>query len=112
MTEQEKRIVSIMEHCVLNADFCDTCENNSEDYQGCRRTHEDFFVMIKNALEQRDALLADLIKVCAGKFVDICCICGHYTPEHPKDKCELKGMACCWVWRGVQKKEDEKDVQP
>ena len=113
MTEQEKRIVSIMEHCVLNADFCDTCENNSEDYQGCRRTHEMFFEMIKNGLAERNALLADLHAVCAGKFVDICCICGHYRPERQgEQKCELNGLICSWVWRGVQKKEDEKDVQP
>lgn len=103
MTEQETRTVSIMEHCVLNADFCDTCENNSEDYQGCRRTHEMFFEMIKNGLTERDALLADLHAVCAGKFVDICSICGHYRPERQgEQKCELNGLICSWVWRGME----------
>lgn len=113
MIENEKRIIGIMEHCVLNADFCDDCENNKEDYVGCRKTHEDFFVTIKDALAQRNALLADLHAVCAGKFVDICCICGHYQPDKEGElKCELNGLICSWVWRGVQKKENEKDVQP
>ena len=26
MTEQETRMIRIMEHCVLNAEFCDKCE--------------------------------------------------------------------------------------
>lgn len=99
MTEQEARVINIMEHCVLHADFCDTCENGNSDYPGCRKTHEEFFAMVKDTFAKNDALLADLNLVCGGKFVDVCCICGHYTPEHPNDKCELKGLACYWEWR-------------
>ena len=103
MTEQEKRAVSIMEHCVLNADFCDGCGNNSEDYKGCRKTHEHFFDMVKDAFAQRDAMFADLNHVCSGKFVDICCICGHYQPDREGElKCELNGLICSWVWRGIR----------
>lgn len=102
MTEHETSMINIMEHCVLNAGFCDERSNNSEDYKGCRKTHEHFFDMIKDAFAQRDALLADLYLACGGKFVDICCICGHYTPEHPGERCELKGLDCRWTWRGVQ----------
>lgn len=65
---------------------------------------------IKN---QRDAAIADLHAVCAGKFVDICCICGHHRPDKEGElKCELNGLICSWVWRGVQKRENEKDVHP
>lgn len=103
MTEHETNMINIMEHCVLNADFCDSCGNNSEDYKGCRKTHEHFFDMVKEAFAQRDALLADMNLACGGKFVDVCCICGHYTPQHPGGKCELRGFDCRWVWRGVQK---------
>ena len=103
MTEHESKMIRIMEHCVLNAEFCDTCENRNNDYAGCRKTHEQFIDMVKNAIAKRDALLADLNLVCGGKFVDVCCICGHYTPENPNDKCELKGLDCRWTWRGVQK---------
>lgn len=100
MTEQETRMIRIIEHCVLNAEFCDKCENEPEGYDGCRKLHEDFFKMAKDACAQRDALRADLNLVCSGKFVDVCCICGHYTPQNPNSKCELKGMTCRWVWRG------------
>ena len=102
MTEQEKRIVGIMEHCVLNAEFCDQCNNNAEDYPGCRKTHEEFFKIIKDAFAQRDALLTDLSLACGGKFVDVCCICGHYTPDNPGERCELKGLDCRWEWRGTR----------
>lgn len=102
MTEQEIRIMNVMEHCVLEAEFCDTCENGNAEYEVCRKVHEDFFKIVKDAIAQRDALLADLNTVCGGKFVDVCRVCGHYTPDHPNEKCELKGMACHWEWRGVK----------
>ena len=60
-----------------------------------------FFDMVKEAFAQRDALLTDLKLACGGKFVDVCCICDHYTPENPGEKCELLGWACSWEWRGV-----------
>ena len=103
MTEREEYLFNVMKHCVLEEDFCDNCVSTSPDYDGCKQTHSDFFKMIKDAFAQRDALLADLNLACGGKFVDVCCICGHYTPEHPGERCELKGLDCRWVWRGVQK---------
>lgn len=103
MTEQEQRIFRITRQCLLEGDFCDQCELGGSDYEECRKTHEALFAIAHEAIEQRSALLADLNMVCGGKFMDICCVCGHYTPEHPSDKCELKGLDCRWIWRGVQK---------
>lgn len=102
MTEQETRAMEIMERCVLDAEFCDKCELGKAEFEVCAKAHKDFFAAAKDAFAQRDALLSDLNLACGGKFVDVCCICGHYTPDHPGEKCELKGLACRWEWRGPQ----------
>ena len=103
MNEQEARTMRIMEHCVLNAEFCDGCENRDSNYDGCCETHELFFKMAKDAFAMRDALLTDLNLACGGKFVDICCVCGHYRPDREGElKCELNGLICSWVWRGIR----------
>lgn len=111
MTENEARTIRVMEHCILNEEFCDNCENRAQDYSGCRKTNEGFIEMTKGAISMRDALLADLHAVCAGKFVDICCICGHYQPQHPTDKCELRGLVCKWAWRGIQHENNHSENQ-
>ena len=102
MTEQETRAMRIMEKCVSDAEFCDECELGEAEYEVCAKAHKDFFATVKETIAQRDALLTDLNLACGGKFVDVCCICGHYTPENPGEKCELKGLDCRWEWRGLQ----------
>lgn len=102
MTEQETRAMRIMEKCVSDAEFCDECELGEAEYEICVKMHKDFFVAVKETIAQRDALLTDLNLACGGKFVDVCCICGHYTLENPGEKCELKGLDCRWEWRGLQ----------
>lgn len=102
MTERESMIVSNMYHCVINGGLCNNCPNYAAGDDVCYNIHKDFYEMAQNTIAQRDALLADLNLACGGKFVDTCCICGHYTPEHPGEKCELKGLDCRWEWRGVQ----------
>jgi hypothetical protein len=87
---------------MAEADFCDKCEIGEAEAEVCEKLRVDFFRMIKDAFAQRDALLTDLNLACGGKFVDVCCICGHYTPENPGEKCELKGLDCRWEWRGLQ----------
>ena len=103
MTDQEKHSIKLTEQCFLHFEFCADCELCGEDYETCQKSHREFFEMVKASIAERDALRADIDAVCAGKFVDICCICGRYTPDHPSEKCELKGLTCKWVWRGVQK---------
>ena len=100
MSEREAELLVMMEHCILNDGFCDTCINKRKDSGVCRKEHEEFFQMVKNSIAKRERLQADMNIVCGGKFVDVCCICGHYSPEHPGEKCELKGLDCRWVWRG------------
>ena len=102
MTEQETRAMRIVGKCMLEDGFCDKCEIGEAGFEVCEKLRVDFFRMAKDAIAQRDALLADLNTVCGGKFVDVCRVCGHYTPDHPNEKCELKGMACHWEWRGVK----------
>lgn len=48
---------------------------------------------------ERDALKADLEAVCES--VNTCLACGHYRKDWPKPGCELIGLDCKWVWRGV-----------
>lgn len=100
MSEREAYLISVMEHCVLHGEFCDTCMNVKNDYAGCRKDHEEFFEMVKTAIAQRDALRYDLNIVCGGKYVDVCAVCDHYRPQHGSEKCELKGLDCKWAWRG------------
>lgn len=47
MTENEARTIRVMEHCILNEEFCDNCENGAQDYSGCRKTHEGFIEMTR-----------------------------------------------------------------
>ena len=97
--ERRAELLVVMEHCVLNGEFCDDCPNNHEDYGGCRKTPEEFFEMVKNTLAQRDALLADLKLVCTKN--NPCLVCGHFRPEREDyEKCELKEWVCEWEWRG------------
>lgn len=102
MTEQETRAMRIVGKCMAEAGFCDKCEISEAGLDVCEKLRVDFFRMVKEAFAQRDALLTDLNLACGGKFVDVCCICGHYTPENPGEKCELKGLDCRWEWRGLQ----------
>lgn len=102
MTEQEIRAMRIVGKCMAEVGFCDKCEIGEAEAEVCEKLRVDFFHMIKDAFALRDALLTDLNLACGGKFVDVCCICGHYTPENPGEKCELKGLDCRWEWRGLQ----------
>ena len=100
MTEQ--KILDIVERCNAAELFCNECEYGVRQHVDCIELREKAFAIAKKAIAERDALLADLNLACGGKFVDVCCICGHYTPDHPGEKCELKGLACRWEWRGPQ----------
>ena len=100
MTEQ--KTLDIVERCITAELFCDKCEFGDGPQDDCIKLREQAIAIVKDAFTQRDALLVDLNLACGGKFVDVCCICGHYTPENPGEKCELKGLDCRWEWRGLQ----------
>lgn len=36
MTARKQRMLEIMQHCLLDGEFCDTCPNVNEGYEGCR----------------------------------------------------------------------------
>lgn len=59
---------------------------------------------VKTVSTERDALLADLAKVCAD-VPNPCPVCGHWRPDQEKPGCELIGLHCAWTWRGVQEVE-------
>ena len=48
------------------------------------------------------ALEKDLTLACTSN--NPCLVCGHYKPNL-KEKCELLGWHCEWVWRGEQSNE-------
>ena len=100
MTEQE--ILDVVERCNTGELFCNECAYGDKLNADCIELRDRAFAIAKEAIAQRDALLTDLNLACGGKFVDVCCICGHYTPENPGEKCELKGLDCRWEWRGLQ----------
>lgn len=106
MTEQEKFLLKVAKERLCAAGYCDDdCKYyrfGAYDCHDCCDMNTKAINIIEDAFAQRDALLADLNLVCGGKFVDVCCICGHYSPEHPGEKCELKNLDCRWVWRGEQ----------
>lgn len=70
MTERQKQLLEIMQHCFLEGDFCDTCPNKDKDYEGCRATHEEFLKMVRESWEGEKAkdegTTADYSGECAG----------------------------------------------
>lgn len=117
MTEREEFLLKAAKERLCSSGYCDDdCSYyrfGAYDCIECAGMNDEAINIVKNIIIQHDALFADLHAVCAGKFVDICCICGHYQPDKEGElKCELNGLICRWVWRGVQKRENEKDVQP
>lgn len=51
MTDRKKQLLEIMEHCILNGEFCSDCPNRDQDYEGCRAMHEEFFNEVKRSWE-------------------------------------------------------------
>lgn len=51
MTERQKRLLEIMEYCVLNGEFCDNCPNKDEDYESCHAMHAEFMAMVRETWE-------------------------------------------------------------
>lgn len=60
----------------------------------------DALAYIQQLERERDALLADLTTACAD-VPNPCTVCGHYRTDWERPGCELIGLTCEWVWRGV-----------
>lgn len=70
MTERQKQLLKIMEHCVLNGEFCDNCPNKDSDYEGCHATHMEFMAMVRESWEgektNNEGTTADHTGECQG----------------------------------------------
>ena len=60
----------------------------------------DTMLYILQLERERDALRADLEKVC--ETVNTCLVCDHYRTDWQKPGCELIGLTCKWEWRGIK----------
>ena len=54
MTERKKQLLQIMEHCVLNGEFCDDCLNRDGDYESCHALHMEFINEARRSWEAED----------------------------------------------------------
>lgn len=76
---------------------CHECSYAKKD---CRFSlHDDTLALIQQLERELDAAKADLALM-AQKGE--CIVCGHYRTDWPKPGCELNGLTCAWIWRGVQ----------
>ena len=72
------------------------CHECSYARKDCR------FSLHADALALINALMADLTLVCGSETINPCLVCGHYRTDWEKPGCELNGLTCAWIWRGVQ----------
>ena len=77
--------------------FCNKGQGDKSAVLELKETAE----YIQQLERERDALRADLEKVC--EVVNTCLACGHYRTDWQKPGCELNDLTCKWSWRGVPK---------